>query len=103
MEKGGILMASDEISPRAIGERLAMLRQVLGLAQYEVAARAGIPPNTYNQYETGVRRPSLENAVALCEAFDLTLDWIYRGDPSGLRYQMADALKAIRSARTPPR
>lgn len=88
-----------ESDPKAIGERLVMLRQVLGLAQYELADRAKIAPNTYNQYENGTRRPSIENAIALCEAFDLTLDWIYRGDPSGLRYQLADALKALKSAR----
>jgi transcriptional regulator with XRE-family HTH domain len=86
-------------SMTAIGARLALTRQVYGLAQNEFCARARIATNTYNQYEKGERRPSVENAIALCDAYDLTLDWIYRGDPSGLRYNTADAIKALKSAR----
>ena len=84
----------------AIGQRLELTRQVLGLAQNDFCARAKIATNTYNQYERGKKRPTIENAVALCDVYDLTLDWIYRGDPSGLRYHTADAIKALRQART---
>ena len=83
----------------AIGRRLELTRQVFGLQQNEFAERAKIATNAYNQYERGKKRPSIENAIALCDAFDLTLDWIYRGDPSGLRYGTADAIKALRLAR----
>ena len=88
-----------EHSREAIGSRLAVTRSVVGLNQVEFAKKAKIAPNTYNQYEQGKKRPSLGNAIKLCDAFDLTLDWIYVGDPSGLRYEMADAIKAIRNAR----
>lgn len=84
----------------AIGLRLELTRQVFGLAQNEFCARAKIAPNTYNQYEQGKRKPTIESAIALCDAYDLTLDWIYRGDPSGLRYDTADALKALKLARS---
>lgn len=84
----------------AIGKRLEITRQVLGLAQNVFCERAGIATNTYNQYERGKKRPSIENAISLCETYGLTLDWIYRGDPSGLRYETADAIKALRQART---
>ncbi|MBA2126697.1 hypothetical protein DLM45_10785 [Hyphomicrobium methylovorum] len=83
----------------AIGRRLALTRQVLGLQQNEFCERAKIAANTYNQYEKGKKRPSVENAIRLCEAYHLTLDWIFRGDPSGLRYETADAIKAARAAR----
>jgi transcriptional regulator with XRE-family HTH domain len=88
-----------EQSKPKIGARLAVTRDVVGLSQVEFARRAKIAPNTYNQYEQGKKRPSLANAIRLCEAYDLTLDWIYRGDPSGLRYDMAEAIKAVRAAR----
>lgn len=84
----------------AIGERLRLTRQVAGLNQNEFCGRANIAANTYNQYEQGKRRPSLDHANALCDAYKLTLDWIYRGDPSNLPYAMADAIKALRQART---
>lgn len=87
-------------SMSAIGRRLELTRQVFGLAQNDFCERARIAANTYNQYERGKKRPTIENAIALCEAYDLTLDWIYRGDPSGLRYNTADAIKAMKQART---
>ena len=80
----------------AIGRRLQLTRSVLGLAQNALCQRAGIATNTYNQYERGTNRPSVENAILLCEAFDLTLDWIYRGDPSGLRYDTADKIRTAK-------
>jgi transcriptional regulator with XRE-family HTH domain len=84
----------------AIGRRLELTRQVIGVQQNEFCERARIATNTYNQYERGKKRPSLENALKLCETYGLTLDWIYRGDPSALRYSMADAIKALKQERS---
>ena len=89
----------DETSMEAIGRRLELTRNVLGMQQIDFCARANIAQNTYNQYEHGKKRPSVDNAIALAEAYSLTLDWIYRGDPSGLRYDLASAIKAVRGAR----
>jgi len=90
---------SDQRSKAGVGERLRITREALGLPQKEFADRAGLAANTYNQYEQGRNMPSLDAAQSLCDHHNLTLDWIYRGDPSGLRYQLADAIKAIRAAR----
>lgn len=83
----------------AIGRRLELTRQVVGVQQNEFCEKAKIATNTYNQYEKGKKRPSIDNALRLCKAYDLKLDWIYRGDPSGLRYATADAIKALKEAR----
>ncbi len=90
---------SDGRGAAAIGERLLLTRQALGLAQKDFADRAGLAANTYNQYESGRNIPALDRAHALCDAYGLTMDWIYRGDPSGLRYELAAAIKALRAAR----
>jgi transcriptional regulator with XRE-family HTH domain len=90
---------SDGRSKSSVAQRLLITRQVVGLSQGEFADRAGLAANTYNQYESAKNMPSLESAHRLCDAYFLTLDWIYRGDPSGLRYEMADAIKALRQAR----
>jgi transcriptional regulator with XRE-family HTH domain len=89
--------SSDGFSPSAIGERLRITREVIGLSQAELADSCGIARNTYNQYETGTNVPQIGKAISLCDKFGLTLDWIYRGDPSGLSYRMADAIKALRA------
>lgn len=85
--------------PQAIAERLRLTRATTGLSQADFAARAGLSPSTYNQYENGKQFPRISFAIALCETYHLTLDWIYRGDISGLRYEMAAAIKALRTAR----
>jgi DNA-binding XRE family transcriptional regulator len=76
----------------AIAERLRRTRDALGLNQTTFAAGAGLALNTYNQYEKAVSRPELDKAQQLCDAYGLTLDWIYRGDPSGLPMRLATAL-----------
>lgn len=83
-----------------IGERLELARTVIGQTQVEFCGKARIATNTYNQYEKGKKRPDIDNALKLCDAHDLTLDWIYRGDPGGLRYHIAEAIKALRQARS---
>ncbi len=84
----------------AIGERLRLAWKASGVkSQKDFFARAGIAPNTGNQYIKGKERPSIENAIRLRETYNLTLDYIYCGDPSGLRYEMRDAIAAIRLAR----
>lgn len=82
-----------------VGDRLRLSRQALGLSQVDFAQRAGIAANTYNQYERGKKLPSISNAVALCEAHDLTLDWLFRDDPSNLPYKLASAIQALKGAR----
>ena len=67
-----------------IAARLIAAREAIGLEQTDFARRAKIAQNTYNQYEQAKRRPSLDNAIKLCRAYNLTLDWIYLDDPSGL-------------------
>jgi transcriptional regulator with XRE-family HTH domain len=86
-------------SDAAIGERLRFTREALGLQQNEFCERAGISTSAYNGYEMGDKRPSIEFGIALCNAWQLTLDWIYRDDNSGLRYDLAEAIKALRQAR----
>jgi len=88
-----------EPSKQEVARRLRLAREVIGLNQGDFADGAGIKHNTYNQYETGKKRLSLQSALALREAYDLTLDWIYCGDPSNLRYEFASAIKSLLKAR----
>lgn len=83
----------------AIGRRLRLTRQALGLSQTEFAARAGIAKNALSQYESGKQRPSIDNAIALAETHRITLDWIYLGDNSNLRYELVEAMKKMSSLR----
>ena len=92
-------LTSPPTSPIAVGRRLQLTREALESAQGTFAGSAGIPKNTYSQYEGGKRLPRLDFAVRLCDRYELTLDWIYRGDPSGLKYNLAEKIIELRHAR----
>lgn len=83
---------TDQKSLDAIAQRLELTRTALGLSQSEFADRAGIARNTYNQWEKAKGRPQLDGAIALCQTYNLTLDWVYFGDKSGLSYALAQQL-----------
>lgn len=88
-----------EKSMVAIGRRLKMTREALGLSQAEFASRAGLSKNAYNMYEKGKQRPSIESAIALVETYRITLDWIYLGDNSALRHDMVETMKKMAALR----
>lgn len=99
--KNPIPKAEQELQTEAaIGTRLLETRRALSLSQKDMCGPAGIAANTYNQYERGVARPSLDNALRLCYAHRLSLDWIYRGDPASLRVQLLDAIIALRESKS---
>jgi transcriptional regulator with XRE-family HTH domain len=88
-----------EKSIAAIGRRLRLTREAMGLSQSEFAQRAGLSKNSYNQYEKGKQRPSLESAISLAETYRITLDWIYLGDNSGLKWELVEAMKKLGTLR----
>ena len=81
----------------AIAERLLLTRLALKIKQQNTfAVQAGLKPSAYHHYESGLYRPSIEAAFALCDTYGLTLDWIYNGDPGGMRSDLVDAIRALR-------
>lgn len=86
--------------PRDVARRLAQTRLAIGLDQEQFGEGAGLSQPRYNQYETGKRLLTLSAAMLLCERYLITLDWIYRGDPSGLPSRVHDQIRAIRKAKT---
>ena len=55
-------------------EHLAQMRKARNLTQKDVASGAGISWRGYQNYELGLREPSLSTLVALADFFDVTLD-----------------------------
>lgn len=88
-------MATGEYSAERIGRRLLITRQAIGLNQVKFCSAAGISAAAYNQLEKGKSRPSIDAAISLCKAHNLTLDWIYMGDPSGLIAWLAEAIRVL--------
>jgi transcriptional regulator with XRE-family HTH domain len=78
----------------AIARRLRATRDALELKKGQFAGLAGIASNTYSQWESGKRRPHLDEAIRLADAHRITLDWIYLGDASGLPLKISSRLSA---------
>lgn len=77
------MVDTPESQAKAISRRLRELRQALGYTQATMARIAGIGTTTWNNYEKGLRRISLDEALKVCSATGATLDWIYRGEGIG--------------------
>lgn len=88
----------------AIASRLRRTREALGFKkQKDFAQRAGIMPPTYNQWENAKVYPDLQFAIRLRDEYNISLDWIYLGDPAGLPYHIASLLRiGVDQERTEP-
>lgn len=79
-----------------VARRLLETREALELDQQHFGTRAGLSQPQYNQYENGKRLLTLPAAMKLCDAYGLTMDWLYRGDPAGLQLRLWDGIRARR-------
>lgn len=81
-----------------VAKRLMLARKAYGLDQQEFGTRAGLSQPQYNQFETGRRLLTLMPAIRLCDEYNLTLDWLFRDDPSGLPPTLWLAIRALMKA-----
>lgn len=84
-----------EAERAATGRRLRATRMALGLTQKNVYEAIGLNKQTYNNYETGLSRPNIEDGIRIAVRFGFGLQWLYLGDYSGLSYQLAEKVKEI--------
>lgn len=59
---------------------LRQLRKEKGLSMKELGAVIGVAESTISQYETGKREPDFETLLKLREYFDVSVDFLLRGE-----------------------
>ena len=69
------------------------MRAIMGLEQIPFGEKAGISQPRMSSYETGARLLTVQAALALCHTYHVSMDWLYRGDESGLPYWMVLKLR----------
>lgn len=74
---------------RAIGERIIQTREALEMSAADFARFVGLSTQALSNYETGYRRPQLDQAVQIVRRTGVTLDWIYFGVRAGLPMRIA--------------
>lgn len=83
-----------------VARRLRLVRRALNIEdQREFGEAANLEQSLYNRFETGRRLLTPQAAMKLCERYGLTLDYLYRGEPSGLPYKLHNDIRAMRRAR----
>lgn len=95
-------MADDELSFEAIGRRIRDLRESMGYHNAaEFAAYMGWSPQQLSNYERGRKRPEVSMAIQLCVRTHVTLDYIYRGDHTGLPLRVSNAIQDFQARQQP--
>lgn len=78
---------------KAVSKRLKMLRKYHELGQTEFAAKANVLRTAYANWEKGLSMPDISAGISICTTYKVTLDWIYMGDPSGLKVDMWEKMR----------
>lgn len=68
-------MSEDQAS-NIFAKRLREARDLRGMNQGQLAAKAGLPPASVSHFESGPRKPSFDNLKALAAALDVTTDYL---------------------------
>lgn len=90
--------------PEEVGRRLRHLRVAYGHKAKTFANLLGIAETTWNNFERGKRRISIDEAIKVAAKTGASLDWIYRGLEGTLplhvveKLHKADAEGATRTA-----
>ena len=87
----------DPTSPAEIGARLALTRRALGYTTTTMCRMMGSASHgsTYSNYESGIRRISLDHAIELYRRCRLTLPWIYLGELDTLPADIRNKILAL--------
>ena len=107
-------MPADDLEPpnvsdlhfkAAVGRRLALVREALGLSQYELAEALNLTPGAIGNYEQGKRLVPPHIAVRLKRLFGIPADWLYDGSlvamPDDLRRRLLARGQALPHAEPP--
>lgn len=79
----------NDIDNEAVAERLAFIREELGMSQRQFAAYIGAQPALVNHWETARQRLSLNGARTIRELTGYDLEFLYFGVLSGLSIENA--------------
>ena len=75
-----------------VGNRIVMLRTAKGVRQAQLARHLKISPQRLSNYERGERPLDVEQAIAICDNIQGTLDYLYRGIHAGLPFEVIQRL-----------
>jgi hypothetical protein len=88
-------------SPAAVGRRLEWSREALGFdtaREFRESFDPDMANPTFSGYMKGSRLLTIDSAIAICKAHELTLDWLYLGKMGTLPAAVQKRIAAVRDA-----
>ena len=83
-----VMAGESDTEHDAVRRRVVQLRKAMGFTQATMGRLCGMNATTWNNYEKGVRRISIDMAIKLCQTTGVTMDFIYRGEMRGLQHDL---------------
>lgn len=78
---------------KSVGRRLRQLLQILGISQADFCRDLSLQANRVSQWLSGDRMIPVDEAIEVCFAYGVTLDWIYRDHLDGMPFDLARKLR----------
>ena len=75
--------------------RIDLTREALDITVRDITEETGISKSSWNNYVKGRSRPNVEDAIRFSVRYGVTLDWLYRGDLSGVSYKVATKIREL--------
>lgn len=69
-------MSDDQVATNPFPARLRETRNLRGLDQVELGELASIPATSISHFESGKRKPSLDNLRKLADALQVSIDYL---------------------------
>jgi transcriptional regulator with XRE-family HTH domain len=63
-----------------IAYRMRLLRDALGMTQDSFSSMTGVGRTSIANYERAIRRPDIDEAIKICAATGVNLQWLYTGE-----------------------
>ncbi|MET3481582.1 helix-turn-helix transcriptional regulator [Methylobacterium sp. 1973] len=88
-------MSENALTPEsreAIGHRLRLTREALGLSLTEFATKAGMSKTRYENFEAGrnlIKPDLVAQIIRAFPAAKLDFNWVYHGDMNGIAHDLA--------------
>ena len=75
---------NDDFDYNGFGHRLRVTRLALGITEAQAATVSGRSVDTWRKYEATGKGHCTKAVVRFAGHYDVSLDWIFCGDPRGL-------------------
>lgn len=90
------------MSTNNIGEKIKTIRLARNLTQQELADRMGLKRNTISQWESGMRKISVEHLIEIAKVVGVTLDYFNDNTDQRTLFQLMAQLEGVFSSANIP-